>query len=206
MKIEAFIFDIGGVLVRVNPSPAIQKLSKRLKISEQQIQRAMTKELLHTYEKGHLSSNQFYEQLLINYGSSENISLETFKNYWEEMLFPNKDSIAFLKRARHDFPIWLLSNTNDFHYDILHKKFAFMKWVNGGTYSFIEGCMKPEALIYEQAIRKSGLRPEQLLFIDDLEGNIQAAHDLGLNTIHFTKYEAFKFELSSQYPELEYLI
>ena len=51
MTIKAIFFDIGGVLVRVNPGSAIKKLSVRLKVSEEQIQQAMSKELLHTYEK-----------------------------------------------------------------------------------------------------------------------------------------------------------
>ena len=206
MKIKAFFFDIGGVLVRVDPNSAIQKLSKRLNISEAHIQQSMPSQLLQTYEKGHLSSNQFYEQLLINYGSSKNISLETFKTYWEDMLFPNEDSIAFLKRVSSTFPVWLLSNTNDFHYDILMDHFPFMQWVKGGTYSFMVGSMKPEPLIYEKAIRKSGFRPEEILFIDDLEVNVLAARDQGLNAICYKDYATFKIELESAYPELEYLL
>ncbi len=206
MTIKAFFFDIGGVLVRVDPDSAIHKLSKRLNISESQIQQAMSTELLHTYEKGHLSSNQFYEQLLINYGSSNNLSLETFKTYWEDMLFPNEDSIAFLKRATKKFPVWLLSNTNDFHFDLLEQHFPFMKWVNGGTYSFRVGSMKPEPLIYQEAIVKSGFRPEEILFIDDLEVNVQAGKELGLNVIQYHDFKTFGDELTKNYPELEYLL
>ncbi len=205
-KIKAFFFDIGGVLVRVNPGSAIQKLAKRLDLTEEQIQQAMSRELLNTYEKGHLSSNQFYEQLLINYGSSKNISLETFKAYWEDMLFPYDESIAFLEKATKDFPVWLLSNTNDFHYDILIKHFPFMQWVKGGTYSFMVGSMKPQPFIYQQAIRKSGFRPEEILFIDDLEVNVQAARDQGLNVILFSDFGNFRVELRSSFPELEYLL
>ncbi len=205
IKIKAFFFDVGGVLVRVNPDPAMEKLSILLKVSEEQIQRAMSRELLNTYEKGHLSSNQFYEQLLINYGSREKMSLETFKAYWENMLFPRAETIAFLKAVTQDFPVWLLSNTNDFHYDLLIQKFPFMQWVKGGIYSFMVGSMKPEPLIYQKAIRKSGFRPEEILFIDDLESNVLAGRDQGLNSIHFSDYAAFCEELKRQFPELEYL-
>ncbi len=206
LPIKAFFFDIGGVLVRVDPNSAIQKLSKRLNISTAHIQQSMSSELLQTYEKGHLSSNQFYEQLLINYGSSKKISLETFKTYWEDILFPNEESIAFLKRVSNDFPVWLLSNTNDFHYDILLEHFPFMQWVNGGIYSFMVGSMKPEPAIYEYAIPKSGLRPEEILFIDDLEVNVQAARDLGLNAIVYHDYDGLRSEVSASFPELEYLV
>ncbi len=205
-KIKAFFFDIGGVLVKVDSSESIQNLSEALGVDADQIQNGMTHALLTSYEKGHLSSNQFYEQLLINCGSNKNMSLSQFRTYWQDVLFPHDESIAFLGRAVKDFSVWLLSNTNDFHYDILMQDFPFMKWVKGGTYSFMLGSMKPEPLIYEHAIKQCGFRPEEILFIDDLEVNVQAARDQGINVIHYHDYDAFSRELKSDYPELEYLL
>ncbi len=166
----------------------------------------MTPELLCEYEKGHLTSNQFYEQLLINYGSGKTMDIETFKTYWLDVLFSCPQSVAFLQRATQDFPVWFLSNTNDFHYDLLMQDFPFMKWVKGGTYSFMVGSMKPEPQIYEIAIKKSGFRPEEILFIDDLEENVQAAQDQGIHIIHYVDYSSFGKELSQRFPELGYLL
>ncbi len=192
--------------MKVDSSESIQKLSKKLDVSPDKIRQGMTRELLNEYEKGHLTSNQFYEQLLINYGSNKNMDMETFKGYWLDVLFPCAESVDFLKRATKDLPVWLLSNTNDFHYDILMKDFPFMHWVNGGTYSFMVGSMKPDPLIYEVAIKKSGFRPEEILFIDDLAANVQAAQDQGINIIHYVDYPNFGKELSIHFPELEYLL
>ena len=205
-KIKAIFFDIGGVLVKVDSSESIEKLSQKLEVSPEKIRRGMTRDLLNEYEKGLLTSNQFYEQLLINYGSSKTMNMEIFKGYWLDVLFPCEDSVAFLKRATEDFPVWLLSNTNDFHYDLLMQDFPFMKWVDGGTYSFMVGSMKPDPLIYEIAIRKSGFRPEEILFIDDLEANVQAAQDQGINIIYYVDYSSFAKELSQRFPELGYLL
>ncbi|MBC8375249.1 MAG: HAD family phosphatase [FCB group bacterium] len=205
-KIKAIFFDIGGVLVKVDSSESVQKLSRELEVSTEKIRQGMTRDLLNEYEKGHLTSNQFYEQLLINYGSKKTMDMETFKGYWLDVLFPCTDSVAFLKRATKDFPVWLLSNTNDFHYDLLMQDFPFMKWVEGGTYSFMVGSMKPDPPIYEVAIKKSGFRPEQILFIDDLEANVQAAQDKGINIIHYVDFPGFGKELSQRFPELEYLL
>jgi len=192
--------------VKVDSSESIQKLSKQLGVGEDQIQKGMTRTLLASYEKGHLSSNQFYEQLLINCASTQKMGLSQFRTYWQDVLFPYDESIAFLERAVKDFSVWLLSNTNDFHYDILMQDFPFMNWVNGGTYSFMVGSMKPEPKIYEHAIQQCGFRPEEILFIDDLEVNVLAASDQGINVIHYHGYDAFSSELKSHYPELGYLL
>jgi len=206
MAIKAFFFDIGGVLVRVDSKQAIEKLSTKLKVSVAGIREAMSPDLLTRYEKGHLNSNQFYENLLINCESAEQMDLTAFKDYWQDVLFPMEESLAFLEKVVIDFPVWLLSNTNDFHYDILRQKFPFMQLVNGGIYSFMEGSMKPEPLIYERAILKSGFRPEEILFIDDLEVNVQSARQQGLNAIWFVDFVSFKTKLQAQYPELGYLL
>ena len=203
--IKAIFFDIGGVLVQVDSSAAIQKLSTRLQVDEQVIREAMSPELLNEYEKGHLNANQFYENLLINCASSEKMGIGEFKGYWQDVLFPNDDMLAFLEKATQRLPVWLLSNTNDFHFDLLLENFPFMNWVNGGTYSFIEGSMKPEPLIYERAIKRSGKAPHNILFIDDLEDNVLAAREQGINAIQFTDYESLRAEIRSNYPELEFL-
>ncbi|MCF7921594.1 MAG: HAD family phosphatase [Candidatus Marinimicrobia bacterium] len=205
-KIKAIFFDIGGVLVKVDSSGSIHKLSEELGLSSEKIKQGMTRELLNAYEKGHLTSNQFYEQLLINYDSQQTMDMDTFKSYWQDVLFPCAESVAFLQRACQDFPVWLLSNTNDFHYDLLIQDFPFMKWVTGGTYSFMVGSMKPEPLIYETAIKQSGFRPEEILFIDDLEVNIQAANHLGIHVIHYVDFPSFARELAQRFPELGYLL
>lgn len=205
-KIKAIFFDIGGVLVTVDSSKSVEKLSQKLGVSVERISDGMTRELLNEYEKGHLTTNQFYEQLFINYGCDQTMDMETFKTYWLDVLFPCNESIEFLKRANDDLFVWLLSNTNEFHYELLMKDFPFMKWVNGGTFSFFVGSMKPEPLIYETAIKKSGYRPEEILFIDDLEENVQAAQALGINIIHFVDYSIFGQELTRRFPELGYLL
>ncbi|MBT3227819.1 MAG: HAD family phosphatase [Candidatus Marinimicrobia bacterium] len=204
--IKTIFFDIGGVLVKVDSSDSIQKLSRKLGVSTEKIRQGMTRELLNDYEKGYLTSNQFYEQLLINYDSKHTMDMETFKGFWLDVLFPCTESMAFLERVTKDFPVWLLSNTNDFHYDLLMQDFPFMKCVEGGTYSFMVGSMKPEPLIYEIAIKKSGFRPEEILFIDDLEANVQAAQNQGINTIHYVDFSSFSQELSQRFPELGYLL
>lgn len=204
--IKAIFFDIGGVLVTVDSSASVEKLSKILGVSCERIRQGMTRDLLVEYETGQLTSNQFYEQLLINYGADVSMDMETFKAYWLNVLFPREKSVSFLKRAVQDYPVWLLSNTNEFHYNLLLQDFPFMKLVTGGTYSFMVGSMKPEPLIYEVAIKKSGFRPEEILFVDDLEENVQAAQDQGINIIHYRDYAQFTEQVRQRFQDLEYLL
>lgn len=46
-----------------------------------------------------------------------------------------------------------------------------------------EGTAKPNPRIYRIAIERSGVKPENILFIDNLEENIAAAKKAGLKTV-----------------------
>lgn len=48
------------------------------------------------------------------------------------------------------------------------------------------GCRKPEPEIYEITARKLGVPHEQILYLDDFEGNIVGARAAGWRTIHVT--------------------
>ncbi len=49
-----------------------------------------------------------------------------------------------------------------------------------------EGVRKPEARIYEIAAERMGIASEELVFVDDLKGNLKPARALGMATVHHT--------------------
>ena len=48
---------------------------------------------------------------------------------------------------------------------------------------------KPDPVIFQIAIDKSGCQPNEILFIDDGLNNVRAASELGINTIRFVDIE-----------------
>lgn len=201
VQIKGFFFDIGGVLVRVDASKSIQKIADILEVTPLQVRQAMSPFLLAEYETGKLSGNEFYHNLLRNCDSGKSIDFEFFKYLWQDVLFPKEPEIAFLKKLMQAYPVWLLSNTNDFHYDLMVQNFDILQLVQGGVYSFIEGFMKPAPEIYLAALAKTAFKPGEIVFIDDLEVNVQAARDLGFQAIHYLDYEQMLSELHDLIPD-----
>jgi len=199
--IKGFFFDIGGVLVRVDASKSIQKIADILEVTPLQIRQAMSSKLLAEYETGKLSGNEFYQNLLNNCDSAKSIDFEFFKYLWQDVLFPKSDEIAFLKKLMKRYPVWLLSNTNDFHYDLMVQQFDILELVEGGTYSFIEGYMKPSPEIYQAALAKTPFTANEIVFVDDLEANVLAARELGMHAIHYFDYDQMLGELHDYIPE-----
>jgi putative hydrolase of the HAD superfamily len=54
-------------------------------------------------------------------------------------------------------------------------------------YSHEIGERKPDLSAYRKVIRLSGVQPEETLFVDDLERNIDAAREAGLKTFWLKK-------------------
>jgi putative hydrolase of the HAD superfamily len=48
------------------------------------------------------------------------------------------------------------------------------------------GMRKPEERIFALAAQRLGVTPAEAVFVDDVEGNIRAARDLGFATVHHT--------------------
>jgi epoxide hydrolase-like predicted phosphatase len=51
------------------------------------------------------------------------------------------------------------------------------------------GMRKPEPQIFHHALELIGVRPEQAVFVDDLQVNITAAEEVGIVGVHHTSYD-----------------
>jgi len=58
------------------------------------------------------------------------------------------------------------------------------------------GVMKPEPRIYHLALQSLSVEPQEAVFIDDFERNVQGAQNVGLHAIHFRTPQQALEELS----------
>ncbi|MBR1671627.1 MAG: HAD family phosphatase [Fretibacterium sp.] len=73
----------------------------------------------------------------------------------------------------------------------------FLPLTHGGVFSCDVHLLKPDRAIYARICREYGLTPSSCVFIDDVEGNVQAARDFGLNVIQCRSYEQARADLSA---------
>lgn len=81
---------------------------------------------------------------------------------------------------------YILSNTNPTAIEIVREHFLrhgrkMEELFDGIFLSFELKMLKPSPAIFEEVIRRTGIRPEESLFIDDGRRNADAAHALGFN-------------------------
>jgi HAD superfamily hydrolase (TIGR01509 family) len=183
------ILDLGAVIININPD-LTTKAMKDLGFNDFEKSYSLFKQtdIFDRFEKGLIDSYYFRNELRKH--SDNEISNEKFDKAWGEMLldFP-KERITLLKKLSEKYNIYLLSNTNEIHYKQYSKDFfnqygfEFNSLFVKAYYSFQIGLRKPDVEIYKFALSDSKLIPEETLFIDDLEVNIESAKITGLQTM-----------------------
>ena len=73
----------------------------------------------------------------------------------------------------------------------------FIPYTDGGIFSYEDLVIKPGIEIYLLLLYRFGLKPEECVFLDDSKKNIDAAAELGINTILYTDRESALLELKA---------
>ena len=195
-NITHIAFDMGGVVLHIDHDQAVARF--------EEIGAAEAREYLNPYhqqglfgqlEGGEISAETFVTELsrLIGKPLTHEQCLYAWLGYLKEIPQHHLDTIRQLREK--GYRVCLLSNTNPF----------FFEWAESGAFdshghpirdyfdsiyvSFQCKLLKPSREIYEHVLRSEGIRPEQLLFIDDSERNTEAASALGIQTKHIETNE-----------------
>jgi HAD superfamily hydrolase (TIGR01509 family) len=183
--IRAVLFDLGGIFVHVRMERGFADLRRAFPaLTEAALRKAcLAPDLLGAYEKGRVSTADFHAE--INRRLGVRIPFEAFRSAWQNVFDPNPPMIGFLRGLPPRFTPYALSNTNALHVDFISSRFDILNRFAGRVYSHETGFAKPEREIFERALAVADAKPEECLFVDDLERNVRAAETLGIPSHHF---------------------
>lgn len=107
------------------------------------------------------------------------------------------DSIALLDDLRGaGTPLYGLTNWPAETFPPEGEAFAFLDHFEDILVSGEVGLIKPDPAIYHLTLERFGLRPDEVLFVDDLAVNVEAARGLGIASHHFTGAKGLEGALS----------
>ncbi len=183
--IRGILFDLGNVLVPVNSSRFAEKMKSLTGLGIEQLRASFAQDSLITdYECGRLSDDQFLTRLSARLGVA--IRRDDFTAVWSYMfdevpLLPDR----LLEVLAREYRLWAISNTNRMHFEYIRNRYAFLEHFRGWSLSYEVGAVKPDPAIFEHALRGCGISAPEALFIDDQLINVEAASNLGIDSIHF---------------------
>lgn len=91
--------------------------------------------------------------------------------------------LDFIKTVRNQFKLAIISNDSSRWSKYLREKFKLNRYFDVISISGDLRIKKPDKRIFQLTIEKLAVRAKDCLYIDDRRGNLEAAKQVGMNTI-----------------------
>ncbi len=184
MTIRAVFFDLGGVIVRTEYQAPRERLAQRLGLSYEDLERIVFESKSSRQASlGEIDTDTHWEVVVRTLGlppeQKEAVRAEFFAG---DII--DRDLIGFLRSLRPVYKTGLISNAwPDLRDYIVHQGFddAFEQMIISAEVKV----MKPEGRIYQIALERAGVRPEEAVFVDDFIENVRGAQAVGMHALHF---------------------
>lgn len=179
LRIHAVVFDFGNVLARFDHRRACAGLSKHTGLSAERVYDLVFKSgLERLYDEGKLPSQEFYRQVCATIGALS-LRYNEFGRIWCDIFDESPGAAAVVAETAAKWPSFLLSNTNELHWDVIRRMPVVRPFGDRVLLSFRIGARKPSPAIYEAVRRRTGCEPRHTLLIDDVPEYVQAAGAAG---------------------------
>lgn len=177
-------FDFGNVLATYDHRRSCDELAAYTTMSSADIFTrlfASQFEELH-YNVGEYSDEEWY-QMCVEMLHLRNCPYDVFAEKWGAIFSQNPAIEPVLATLRQEVGRFVVSNTNGLHWRWIRRHISVLSTYfpneTQHVLSYEVGSRKPEHRIYEAALERAGVLPEEALLIDDKEENILAFERLG---------------------------
>jgi putative hydrolase of the HAD superfamily len=185
------VFDFAGVLFSWQPQALVRRELPQRAGDEAAAQRWVT-DIFQGYagdwsefDRGTLQVPELVRRIATRTGLRPH-EVQAVVDAVPAELQPMPHSVALLRRLHASGRrLFYLSNMPQPYAEHLEREHDFVGWFENGVFSARVQHIKPEPEIYAIAARRFQADPAQLVFIDDVLGNVQAARQAGWNALHF---------------------
>lgn len=187
--IKAVIFDNNGVLTSCDADYTCPKFAEYFGIDNSIVGPTFNK-LVEDADFGRETTDEFFVRLCHELNVNDDTT-ELWKMF-RQGYAPKPGMREILEELKNKYKIALLTNfidafdyfnENVWHYDDLFDQIFVSSKL---------GMVKPNADIYRYALEKLGVKPEEAVFVDDRQNNIDAAEKLGIKGLLFKDVDQFK--------------
>jgi len=152
----------------------------------------------HAYDEGKLTGLEFWGKIVRD--ASLNLDPKAIDdlNSWDARMWTTQNPVMLAWQQnlkQHGLLTAILSNMGDSVLENMQREFDWLSNFDVLLWSFQLKMAKPDPAIYHHALEKLGTRPEETLFIDDKNVNIEAARALGINAILFSTVDHLRKDL-----------
>lgn len=187
LSFNTIVFDLGGVIINLNVPRCVANF-KRL-MGEANVRNvlgiddegegvvavsAATKQLMHDYEYGNISTETFLTTL--QEYCYPGTTIDQIREAWLSMLdtLPQErlDYIASLRQK--GYRTVLLSNSNELHWNPIWEQYRLGEYFDAVFASHHLHMAKPNREIFDHVVREAQVDCAHTVYVDDLEKNRKA--------------------------------
>lgn len=181
--IKNIIFDIGNVILKFNIKEVLERFT-----NNKEEQEFILKNIINSPEwlgnalidTGYISREDAIEIVKDRTNHSNDRLIVDFWNNYNNLAKVDEKVLNLIKKLKEkNYKIFLLSNINPYTKEVVEKSGLF-KLVDGYVLSYQEHKVKPYKSIYYTLLERYNLIPNESLFIDDNEKNIETGMLLGI--------------------------
>lgn len=184
--LKNIIFDFGGVLIDWNPIYLYQEIFDKEEDMNYFLEHVCRYEWNVLQDAGRSLAEgtrvlqeqhpEYHEEIAMYYGR------------WDEMLGGTiKENVKLIKPLKEKYNIYGLTNWSAETIPIAMERYDFFKDLDGMVVSGAEKTIKPDSQLYRILLERYEIEAGESLFIDDNYANIEAAQQLGFQTIHLAE-------------------
>ena len=190
-----FLFDLGGVFFDWDPNHFFKDIFDKNEEREYFLSKVCNDEWNVQQDAGR-TIKEAEAVLIPKFPHYEKQIKMYYKNHRNMIRGTFNSSIQVLnKLKKQNFNCYVLSNWSAETFVGMTDDYPFLQLFNGLLISGEDKMMKPNAEIYELAITRFNLIPQETVFIDDKLENVEAAKNLDLKTIHLLDPNKIELEI-----------
>jgi putative hydrolase of the HAD superfamily len=197
LALRAVIFDYGMVLTGLPDAAAHAEMVRITGLPEDRFE-ALYWADRHAYDEGKLTGISFWQKLLRDAGLDSSPSTVEELNRWDARMWTTQNPAMVAWQARlkqNGLRTAILSNMGDSVLESITRAYDWINRFDVLVWSYQLHIAKPDPQIYLHTLQQLGTRPEETLFIDDKQLNIDAARALGLEAALFTTIDRLREDL-----------
>lgn len=193
--IQILIFDIGGVLVKINIKRFVNAMSQALNVSRLRLYLYHNRGLFQQIMRGEVTIMALREDLMRHF--KRDLDKNQFAEIWASMLdAPQPEIIELARQLGSDYQTVILSNIEAAHHQQLQDSMDFLPYFSTHFMSYELNLAKPDPAIYQTVLNQLEVSPAECFFIDDRRENVVAARKLGIKSHQFRNSRKLRRDLT----------
>lgn len=186
--VRNLMFDLGGVIIDLDRQRCVDALVALGDFhADELLGLSMQKGEFMKLEEGKISATDFYNEMRRRIGRP--VSDNEITDAINELLIGIPvERLRLLRELKQHFKVMLLSNTNSIMFDtkiadcFAQEGLSVSHYFDDIFLSYRLKACKPHAEIFEKVIAQAQIIPEETLFFDDSQQNLDTAAALGFKT------------------------